>query len=49
MYVLFIDNNGLVKTYTFLIKEDANRILVFAENGNDTISVEEWAKSVGVQ
>jgi len=48
MYVSYANPDGLVHTYTFLINKDDNRILVFGENGDDTISVEEWAKSVGV-
>lgn len=48
MYVSYSNSEGLVHWYTFLINKDDNSILAFAENGDDTISVEEWAKSVGL-
>ena len=49
IYVPYSSSDGLIKTYTFLINKDDNKILVFAENGDDTISVEEWVKNVGVK
>lgn len=48
MYVAYSDSNGLVKTYTFLIDQSSQEILVFAENGDDTISTEEWVTSIGL-
>lgn len=48
MYVAYSDSEGLVKTYTFLIDQYSKDILVFAENGDDRISTEEWAASLGL-
>ncbi len=48
MYVAYSDSDGLVKTYTFLMDQYSKDILVFAENGDDTISTDEWVTSVGL-
>lgn len=48
MYVSYSNSDELVHYYTFLINKDDNSILTFDQNGDDTISVEEWAKSVGL-
>lgn len=48
MYVAYSDSDGLVKTYTFLIDQYSKEILVFAENGDDRISTEEWVASIGL-
>lgn len=48
MYVSYANSDETVHSYTFLINKDDNSILTFDQNGDDTISVEEWAKSVGL-
>jgi hypothetical protein len=47
MYVAYSNSQDLVKTYTFLINKDGS-INVFAENGDDVITVDDWLKNVGL-